>query len=199
MVRHMGAPDRVRGRFLGSGRGSRVAGAAAGAAAGRAHRRSLHADLVGADAAAWTPPAPFDAVLLDAPCSATGTIRRHPDVPHLKRPRDIVALAAQQDRLLDAARAMLRPGGRLLYAVYSLQPEEGMQRIAAALARLPLRHAPFAASEFAGLPEALTPAGNLRTHPGLWRERGGMDVFLQHDSCGPDGVSRHSAKAGASS
>ena len=141
-------------------------------------RLRLHAELVGADAATWTPPAPFDAVLLDVPCSATGTIRRHPDVPHLKRPRDIVALAAQQDRLLDAACAMLRPGGRLLYAVCSLQPEEGAERIAAALARLPLRPAPFAASEFSGLPEALTPAGNLRTHPGLWRERRGMDGFF---------------------
>lgn len=141
-------------------------------------RLRLNADLVGADAVTWTPPAPFDAVLLDAPCSSTGTIRRHPDVPHLKRPRDIVALAVQQDRLLDAACAMLRPGGRLLYAVCSLQTEEGPERIPAALARLKLRHAPFAASELSTLPEALTPEGNLRTHPGLWRERGGMDGFF---------------------
>src|SRR5208337_1770367 len=66
-------------------------------------RLRLAADFVTADAATWRSPAPFDAVLLDAPCSATGTIRRHPDMPHLKRQRDIVALAAQQDRLLDAA------------------------------------------------------------------------------------------------
>lgn len=141
-------------------------------------RLRLDADLVRADAATWSPPAPFDAVLLDAPCSSTGTIRRHPDVPHLKRPRDIVALATQQDRLLDAACAMLRPGGRLLYAVCSLQPEEGAERIAAALARLPLRHVPFTPPELSALPEALTPEGNLRTHPGLWRERGGMDGFF---------------------
>lgn len=141
-------------------------------------RLRLNADPVGADALTWTPTAPFDAVLLDAPCSSTGTIRRHPDVPHLKRPRDIVALAAQQDRLLDAACAMLRPGGRLLYAVCSLQPEEGAERIAAALARLPLRDAPFGGAEFSALPEALTPQGNLRTHPGLWRERGSIDGFF---------------------
>jgi 16S rRNA (cytosine967-C5)-methyltransferase len=141
-------------------------------------RLRLGADLVSADAATWSPPAPFDAVLLDAPCSSTGTIRRHPDVPHLKRPRDIVALGTQQDRLLDAACAMLRAGGRLLYAVCSLQPEEGAERIAAALARLPLRHVPFTPAELSALPEALTPEGNLRTHPGLWRERGGMDGFF---------------------
>ena len=78
------------------------------------------------------PAQPFDAVLLDAPCSATGTIRRHPDVPHLKRPRDIRALTEAQDRLLVAAAAMLRPGGRLIYAVCSLQTEEGAARVLAA-------------------------------------------------------------------
>jgi len=141
-------------------------------------RLRLAARIVIADATAWAPPAPFDAVLLDAPCSATGTIRRHPDVPRIKRARDIAPLGAQQDRLLDAAASMLRPGGRLIYAVCSLQPEEGAARIAAALARLPLRHAPFAPGEMPELPEALTPAGHLRTHPALWRERGGMDGFF---------------------
>ena len=86
----------------------------------------------------WTPAAPFDAVLLDAPCSATGTIRRHPDVPHIKRPRDVRRAARNAGPLLDAAAAMLRPGGRLIYAVCSLQPEEGAARIgAAACARRP--------------------------------------------------------------
>jgi 16S rRNA (cytosine967-C5)-methyltransferase len=116
--------------------------------------------------------------LLDAPCSATGTIRRHPDVPHLKRPRDIPALAAQQDRLLAAACALLRPGGRLIYAVCSLQREEGPARVAAALARLPLRPDPFSAEELAALSQARTADGHLRTTPALWAEKGGMDGFF---------------------
>ena len=141
-------------------------------------RLHLTAQTLHADAATWQPPAAFDAVLLDAPCSATGTIRRHPDVLHLKRAREISFLAAQQDRLLDAACAMLRPGGRLIFSVCSLQPEEGPQRIAAALARLPLRAQMFVPSEFATLPEAITADGWIRTTPALWRERGGMDGFF---------------------
>ena len=139
-------------------------------------RLRLSAEVVQADAAEWSPPGAFDAVLLDAPCSATGTIRRHPDVPWLKRPSDIAGLTAQQDRLLRAACALLRPGGRLVYAVCSLQPAEGPERVANAIANLPLGPAPFV--EIAGLPEALTPLGQLRTHPGLWPERGGMDGFF---------------------
>jgi 16S rRNA (cytosine967-C5)-methyltransferase len=138
----------------------------------------LNAETIQADATEWRPDTPFDAVLLDAPCSATGTIRRHPDVPRLKRPRDIRALIETQDRLLAAATAMLRPGGRLIYAVCSLQPEEATPRIEAALARGGLRRAPFLPVELPGLPEGLTPEGYLRTHPGLWAERGGMDGFF---------------------
>ncbi len=138
-------------------------------------RLQLEVEVVQADATHWTPPAPFDAVLLDAPCSATGTIRRHPDVARLKRPRDVAESAAGQDRLLAAATALLRPGGRLIYAVCSLQPEEGPARVAA----LPgLRAHPFTAAELTGVPAALTPEGWLRTHPGLWAERGGMDGFF---------------------
>ena len=150
----------------------------------------LDATFVQADATAWTPPAPFDAVLLDAPCSATGTIRRHPDVLRLKRPQDVRALAEAQDRLLAAAVGMLRPGGRLIYSVCSLQPEEGAARIAAAVARGGVRHDPFAAAEFAGLPEARTPEGFLRTHPGLWAERGGMDGFFAARLVREGGASR---------
>ncbi len=141
-------------------------------------RLRLPAELIQADATSWRPAAPFDAVLLDAPCSATGTIRRHPDVPHLRRPRDLAALAALQDRLLDAAIAMLRPGARLIYAVCSLQDEEGPTRIEATLARGGCVAQPFTPSELAGLPEAITAEGYLRTHPGLWAERGGMDGFF---------------------
>lgn len=138
-------------------------------------RLQLEVEVVQADAASWTPPALFDAVLLDAPCSATGTIRRHPDVARLKRPRDVAEMAAGQDRLLAAATAILRPGGRLIYAVCSLQPEEGPGRVAS----LPgLRPDPFTAAELEGVPSALTPQGTLRTHPGLWTDRGGMDGFF---------------------
>ena len=138
----------------------------------------MAAETVQADAASWAPPEPFDAVLLDAPCSATGTIRRHPDVPHLKRPRDVRALAETQDGLLAAAAAMLRPGGRLVYAVCSLQPEEGAGRVEAALTRGFLRHDPFTKTELAALAEALTADGFLQTNPGMWSERGGIDGFF---------------------
>jgi 16S rRNA (cytosine967-C5)-methyltransferase len=137
----------------------------------------LQAEVINADATEWRPAEPFDAVLLDAPCSATGTIRRHPDVARIKRPRDVQTVVQAQDKLLAAAAGMLRPGGRLIYAVCSLQPEEGAPRVAAA-AKLGLRHDPFRAEELAALPEALTPEGFVRTHPGLWRERGGMDGFF---------------------
>lgn len=141
-------------------------------------RLRLAVETVEADSAGFRPDAPLDAILLDAPCSATGTIRRHPDVAHLKRPRDLAALARAQDRLIDAAAAMLRPGGRLIYAVCSLQPEEGALRIAAAPARTGLMLAPFTQEELAFLPEARTAEGYLRTHPGLWPELGGMDGFF---------------------
>ena len=140
-------------------------------------RLHLAADCVTADAETWRPAEPADAVLLDAPCTATGTIRRHPDALRLKRPKDVASLAAQQDRLLDAAVAMLRPGGRLVYAVCSLQPEEGEKRFAAALARLPLTALKIDAAAL-GLPEAARPDGTLRTTPALWPERGGMDGFF---------------------
>ncbi|PPQ27015.1 RsmB/NOP family class I SAM-dependent RNA methyltransferase [Rhodopila globiformis] len=141
-------------------------------------RWGAHADVITADAAVWAPPAPFDAVLLDAPCSATGTIRRHPDVAHLKRKRDVESLIRSQDNLLDAAASMLRPDGRLIYAVCSLQPEEGAPRIAEAVRKGRLRHDPFRPEELGGVPEALTRDGFLRTHPGLWPGRGGMDGFF---------------------
>lgn len=141
-------------------------------------RLQLAAELVTADAAAWNPPNLFDAILLDAPCSATGTIRRHPDVMRIKRPRDVQALTQTQDILLTAAASMLRPGGRLIYAVCSLQPEEGAPRVREAASRLGMRLDPFRPDELADLPAALTPDGFLRTHPGLWPDIGGMDGFF---------------------
>lgn len=139
-------------------------------------RLHLSATTLAADAETWRPAAPLDAVLLDAPCSATGTIRRHPDVAHLKRPRDVEQLAQGQARLLAAACAMLKPGGRLVYAVCSLQPQEGPEQIRAALAALPLASDPFAPGELPGLKR--TGEGWLRTTPALWPEYGGMDGFF---------------------
>ena len=148
-------------------------------------RLRLRATVIEADATEWRPDRVFDAVLLDAPCSATGTVRRHPDVLRTRRPGDLPPLLAAQDRLIRAAAAMLRPGGRLLYAVCSLQPEEGEVLIDKALvggllggSDPGLRLAPFSEDELVVLPEARTGRGCLRTHPGLWAELGGMDGFF---------------------
>ncbi len=134
-------------------------------------RVQLPAEIVQADALDWSPFEKFDAVLLDAPCTATGTIRRHPDVMRLKRPKDVTELAANQARLLAAAAGMLRSGGRLVYAVCSLQPEEGPGHLTA----IPpgLRPLPFTPDELATVPHARTPEGWLRTHPGM-----GLDGFF---------------------
>jgi len=128
-------------------------------------RLSLAADLVIADVAEWTAE-PFDAVLLDAPCSSTGTIRRHPDVPWLKTPADIAKLAALQRRLIERAAALTKPGGTLVYCTCSLEPEEGEHIVADLLAHEPsLRHAPIAAAEVFGCGEFITKDGDLRTLP----------------------------------
>jgi 16S rRNA (cytosine967-C5)-methyltransferase len=129
-------------------------------------RLSLEAELVCADVAAWTPEQPFDAVLLDAPCTSTGTIRRHPDVPWLKRSADITSLAAAQRRLLDHAITLIRPGGTLVYCTCSLEPEEGADVVAALLAREQgVRRVPVAAAEVFGGTDLINPDGDLRTLP----------------------------------
>jgi 16S rRNA (cytosine967-C5)-methyltransferase len=141
-------------------------------------RADLSAELVAADATRWRPPTTADVVLLDAPCTATGTLRRHPDIARTRAPADVARLTALQDRLLAAAAAMLRPGGVLIYVVCSLQPEEGPERVAAARrAGLPLEDLPVSADELRSLPEAIGPAGDLRTLPSFWAVRGGMDGF----------------------
>ena len=91
--------------------------------------------MVAADATKWADPRRFDAVLLDAPCTATGTFRRHPDVIWGSRPTEVAKLATLQIRLLDAAAERVRPGGRLVYCVCSLEPEEGEMQAAAFLRR----------------------------------------------------------------
>jgi 16S rRNA (cytosine967-C5)-methyltransferase len=108
----------------------------------------------------------FDGILVDAPCTSTGTIRRHPDVAWLRQETDIAALTALQKRLLQKAVALLRPGGTLVYCTCSLESEEGEQAISALLATEPaMRRVPIEAREVAGLTEILTAEGELRTLP----------------------------------
>src|ERR1700730_9049500 len=97
------------------------------------HRLGLSVSAIAADALTWRPDHPVDAVLLDAPCTSTGAIRRHPDVPHLKQPEDVARLAVVQENLLRAAVDMLRPGGTLVYCTCSLEPEEVSERVEALL------------------------------------------------------------------
>ena len=128
-------------------------------------RLVLPAEIVTADIERWDAE-PFDAVLLDAPCSSTGTIRRHPDVPWLKEPGDIVKLAALQRRLLDRAVALTRPGGMLVYCTCSLEPDENQTIVGDLLARAPnLRRVPIAAAEVFGCAEFISKEGDLRTLP----------------------------------
>jgi 16S rRNA (cytosine967-C5)-methyltransferase len=132
-------------------------------------RLSLDAQTVVADAAEWSGnggDALFDGILIDAPCTATGTIRRHPDVAWLKQESDISALTALQRRLLQRAVVLLKPGGTLVYCTCSLEPEEGEQAVAALLAaESGIRRAPIDASEVAGQAELVTAEGDLRTLP----------------------------------
>ncbi|MCK0167862.1 methyltransferase domain-containing protein [Jannaschia sp. S6380] len=140
-------------------------------------RTGLEATVVEADALDWQPGAPFDAVLLDAPCTATGTIRRHPDLPHLRAARDVEALTTLQYRLLDRALGFLRPGGRLVFCTCSLLPVEGEHQVGAALKRHPGLTAEALDPAAYGLPPEATGAHGLRLLPDLWPERGGMDGF----------------------
>ena len=141
-------------------------------------RLDLAAECIVADAATWRPSQPLSFILLDAPCTATGAIRRNPDVPHLKSPADVARLAAQQDRLLANALAGLAPGGTLIYCVCSLETEEGPARITRLLASgAPVERRPVAAAEIGGLAECVTGDGDLRTLPCHFVEAGGLDGF----------------------
>ncbi|HBG98192.1 MAG TPA: 16S rRNA methyltransferase [Rhodobacteraceae bacterium] len=142
-------------------------------------RTALDAETVIGDARQAVPPGPWDAVLLDAPCSASGTIRRHPDLPHVKDAAALRPLIALQDTLIDRAVAALGPGGTLIYAVCSLLPEEGAARVAAALARHPdLVAQPVDPAAFDLPPEAAMAGMGLRTRPDFWPAQGGMDGFF---------------------
>jgi 16S rRNA (cytosine967-C5)-methyltransferase len=127
-------------------------------------RTKLNAEVITADAATWEAE-PFDAILLDAPCSATGTIRRHPDILWQKQPEDLAQVASLQARLLDNAIKLLRPGGTLVYSTCSLEPEEGEAQIEALLARNAALERVAIGDEEAGDPKALTQRGELRTLP----------------------------------
>jgi 16S rRNA (cytosine967-C5)-methyltransferase len=132
-----------------------------------------------ADAAVWLPRDPVMAILLDAPCTATGTIRRHPDVMALKGPQDQNNLADLQARMLDNAVLMLAPGGILIYCTCSLQKAEGERQIEAFLARNKGKMArkPISAAEIGGLDGAITPDGDVRVLPGEMAAYGGSDGF----------------------
>jgi|SRR5580658_16426 16S rRNA (cytosine967-C5)-methyltransferase len=146
---------------------------------GNLGRLSLHVETVCADAVTWKPAQRVWGVLLDAPCTATGAIRRHPDVPHLKTPEDVVRLAVVQERLLHAAVDMLEPGGTLIYCTCSLEPEEGPRQIAKLLARgAPMIRKPIEVTELGGLAEIITREGDLRTLPCHLSDLDGIDGFF---------------------
>ncbi len=141
-------------------------------------RTGLAATIVVADALAWEG-GPFDAILLDAPCSATGTIRRHPDLPHVRDGSDIDALIRLQAALLDRAIGWLAPGGRLVFATCSLLPEEGEAQVAAALVRHPSLTLDREALALPGVERGwIAAGGGLRLRPDYWPDLGGMDGFF---------------------
>jgi 16S rRNA (cytosine967-C5)-methyltransferase len=139
-------------------------------------RTGLKAQVVCGDALAWAPPAPVDAVLLDAPCSATGIFRRHPDVLHRVRPSVIAEMAALQTRLLARVADWVKPGGTLVYATCSLEPAEGEEQLDRFLAARP----DYAVASPGPLPDGITPSpqGWVRTLPGMLADVGGCDGFF---------------------
>jgi 16S rRNA (cytosine967-C5)-methyltransferase len=142
-------------------------------------RTELKAEVAPADAAAWEDGRTFDAVLVDAPCTSTGTFRRNPDVLWATRPADMAKLADLQHRLLDTAAERVRPGGRLVYCTCSLEREEGETQILAFLRRRPDFRIEPVEPAAVGAPEAsLKPEGWLRILPSHWPERGGLDGFF---------------------
>ncbi|NKX45543.1 RsmB/NOP family class I SAM-dependent RNA methyltransferase [Roseicyclus persicicus] len=140
-------------------------------------RTGLTAELVVADALDYTA-APFDAILLDAPCTASGTIRRHPDLPHVKSWTEVEPLTRLQMRLLDHALTLLKPGGTLVYCTCSLLPVEGEHQITAALKRHDgLCVIPADPVALGGDDAWRSPEGGLRLRPDMWAEIGGLDGF----------------------
>jgi len=142
------------------------------------HRLQLQAEYITTDASKWLPNFAPDAILLDAPCSATGTLRRHPDVAWLRRPDDIERLKATQAKLLRHALDMLHPGGEMVYATCSILPEEGEDQITQLLAeRKDVTLKPVDPAILGGLIECITPRGEIRTLPCHMADKDGMDGF----------------------
>jgi len=142
-------------------------------------RCQLTAEVVEADGTKFKPDQKFDGVLIDAPCSSTGTIRRHPDVAWSKQPDDITALSGLQDRLIEAGLDLVAPGGQLIFSTCSLQSAEGIERIERILERKPQWvRAPIRPEELFGLNELITPQGDLRALPNHLRSLGGLDGFF---------------------
>lgn len=140
-------------------------------------RVGLQAKIVVSDAFAFDQDG-FDAILLDAPCSATGTIRRHPDLPYAKDGSEFAALIAQQEAMFDHAISLLKPGGRLVFCTCSLLPDEGEVQVEEALERHPRLVSETAGLDMVGIdPSWLTHEGGLRLRPDYWPELGGMDGF----------------------
>ena len=140
-------------------------------------RVGLTANLITSDAFEFTEGG-FDAILLDAPCSATGTIRRHPDLPYAKDGSEFGALIEQQSRMIDHALSLLKSGGRLVFCTCSLLPDEGEVQVDEALERHAGLTVDRLALDIAGIdPEWRTSEGGLRLRPDYWAERGGMDGF----------------------
>jgi 16S rRNA (cytosine967-C5)-methyltransferase len=139
-------------------------------------RTGLAADTIVADALEWEAPEPFDAVLLDAPCSATGTFRRHPEVLYRARPAIIEQSAEFQAKLLERAAGWVQPGGSIVYATCSLEPQEGEERILSFLARFPLFALQPAPELVPGL--GRHEQGWIRALPGMLEEQGGLDGFF---------------------
>ena len=139
-------------------------------------RTELSANLVPVDALTWEPGRSFDAILLDAPCSATGTFRRHPEVLYRARPQVIADSAELQARLLNRAAGWLNPGGKLIYSVCSLEYDEGEAIVTAFLAA----HPDFRLDRPSDLPDFVTPdaSGRIRILPGLLEDQGGLDGFF---------------------
>lgn len=142
-------------------------------------RVGLAAEVVEADVLRWQPEASPDVIVLDAPCSATGTTRRHPELLWQRTPEDVARLSQVQARMLSRAFGWLKPGGLLLYVTCSLQPEEGEDRIADFLSQEPsARRLPFPADVLPGFEACINAAGDLRTMPCHRGAKGGMDGFF---------------------
>ncbi len=142
-------------------------------------RTKLEAETIVADALEWRPEILLDGVLLDAPCSATGTLRRNPDVAWSKTEDDLKGLLKLQANFIDHAITLVQPGGTIIYCTCSLQRSEGEDQITAALARHPeLEVVPITPEEIGGLEECISPKGYLRTLPSHMAGQGGMDGFF---------------------